>query len=846
MKQGFDSFVESLEKPLRFACRGVEHLLRVRDIESTLARTAERARQSTDNPRLLALLAGLLAELPQPDAPAAERLRALTRCLRLVEQMSGEASLRVPSPGRREPKGTLPKRPTKPRLPAAPALGGQEADPTAALDSHVDADASSQALPLDAPVQFVKGVGPKLGALLAGRGLHTVGDLVSFYPRRYEARHAVARISEIRAGTVATVEAEVLLRSLKAFRGRRSLDVMVGDGSGVLQLRWFRVPGKGFAERFKKGVRLRVSGPVKEFRGRPQMVHPEIAHEEAAAEPLGDAVVPVYSEIEPIRPAHLRRIVASALPSVCHLDELLPSFVRERHHLPPLHEAVAALHRPPAGTSTEALERAQTPWHRRLIYQELLLLELAVLMRKAVVQREPGFAVPLVESFARTAQGLFAFALTGAQSRALAEMEADLLRAVPMQRLLQGDVGSGKTAVALTAAVAVARAGLQTAIMAPTEILAEQHAQSARVAFASRGVHSELLTSATSQSERRRILGALKDGTVQVLVGTHALIQDDVHFARLALAIVDEQHRFGVLQRAALLAKGRASLAAVPHMLVMTATPIPRTLALTVYGDLDLSVIDEMPPGRTPVQTQLFKDRERQHVYGRVRRAVQGGRQAYVVFPLVEESEGEGMEHLRDATSAAEELASGALSGLKIGLLHGRLDAHAKDSVMRAFAAGELQVLVATTVIEVGIDVPNATVMVVEHAERFGLSQLHQLRGRVGRGAHKSECLLVAGYTQSEDAWQRLAIMEQTTDGFRIAEEDLHIRGPGDFLGTRQSGLPLLQVANLLRDQHIMLLARADAEEILAQDPELSAPENSGLRRLLTKTPAGLSLAQIG
>jgi ATP-dependent DNA helicase RecG len=488
-----------------------------------------------------------------------------------------------------------------------------------------------------------------------------------------------------------------------------------------------------------------------------------------------------------------------------------------------------------------------TLWHRRLIYEELLMLQLVVLRRKAESSGDPGIAFEPGQSAGDIAEKAFDFGFTDAQSRCLAEIEADLLQASPMNRLLQGDVGSGKTAVALTAAILAAKAGYQTALMAPTELLAEQHARTVLKVLPELGVRVGLLTGKLSAAERRRILEELELGMVDVVVGTHALIQGSVRFKKLGLGIVDEQHRFGVMQRARFLEQGMESTGAVPHMLVMTATPIPRTLALTVYGDLDVSIIDQLPPGRKPVFTKKFREAERERVYKQVITAVEAGQQAYIVLPLVEESDKEGMEHIRDATGTHDELAHGLLHNLRVGLLHGKMGTDEKDRVMRAFIDGLLDVLVATTVIEVGIDVPNASVMVIEHAERFGLSQLHQLRGRVGRGAAKSSCLLIARSTQSEDAWRRLAIMEETTDGFKIAEEDLEIRGPGDFVGTRQSGLPVLSIANLARDQKILLLARDDAREILERDPDLLDDDHRGVRASLDAVwQDRLSLAKIG
>ncbi len=803
--------LEALAAPLRFISRNdYEHVDRVKDLDGTLKRAIAHAQEVAPEvwrPRL----ARLAEHVPPPEAPRAERIAAYAALAVAIEQLRAE--------------------------PLEPAPAGADQRP------------SDRTLALDAPVQFVKGVGPRLAELLAHKGLVAVEDLLRFLPRRYEDRRGKQAIRELTPGTIASVEGEVMAKALKTPRGRRTLDVALGDATGVLRLKWFRVPGKGFADRFEKGRRLRVSGPVTLYQGALQMVHPEtqVVDAETESAPLEDAIVPIYGEVEGLRPAHLRNVVAAAVHAAHQLPEVLPLALRRRHRLPALSESLEALHAPPPGTSLDALHAMSTPWQRRLIYEELFLVQLAVLRRQVRTLREPGWAVGLGETLATTARRLFPFTLTRAQQRVLAEIESDLKRAAPMNRLLQGDVGSGKTAVALAAAVGVAQAGAQAAIMAPTEILAEQHARVALPVLQRAGIRAGLLTGATGGAERRELVDALVTGSLQVIVGTHALIQDDVQFKALALAVVDEQHRFGVMQRARLVAKGRESLGSTPHTLVMTATPIPRTLALTVYGDLDISLIDELPPGRRPVHTELFRDRDRAAVYARARHEVEAGRQAYVVFPLIEGSDAEGMSELRDLTSGAEYLAEGPLAGLKLALLHGRMSADDKDRVMRALQAGEVQVLVATTVIEVGIDVPNASVMVVEHAERFGLSQLHQLRGRVGRGAHKSFCFLIANCGPTSDAWRRLKVMEETSDGFRIAEEDLAIRGPGDFLGTRQAGLPLLSVANLARDQKILQLAREDATALLARDPELEAPEHQALRERVTAVWRDrLDLANIG
>ncbi len=777
----------ALIKPLAFVCRGgLLHLRRVHGVEASVRALAERLLAlARDNDAVARQVQAILRSLPDGEAPELVRLAKLKGCLELAEKLELAAA------------------PITPRVSIGPGL--------------------------DCDVQFIKGVGPHLAELLRRRGLRTLRELLYFLPRRYEDRRAALALGALGPDMAATVEAEVLSKTVRAMRGRRSLEVLLGDGADILRLRWFRVPGRAFVDRFVEGARVRVAGAVREYRGQLEMVHPELL-------PLGgvidDVLVPVYSELERMPATQMRRIMAAAIELAGELEDLLPEYLRARHGLADLTSALRCLHRPPAGTDPELLRRAASPWHRRLIYEELLLLQLGVLRRKALVQLDRGSPLVIPSSLGEELSRLFDFAPTRAQAQVLSEIESDLRRDVPMQRLLQGDVGSGKTAVAFAAAAAVVKAGMQVAIMAPTELLAEQHARVARRSLERAGVRVELLTGGASAAERRRILAAIAGGQAEVIVGTHALIQPDVSFKALGLVIIDEQHRFGVMQRAALSAKGKASCGAVPHTLVMTATPIPRTLALTFYGDLDLSIIDELPPGRTPIETMIFPGAKRELAYARVLEAVRRGRQAYVVYPLVDESESEGMEGVQDATRAARELVAGPFLGLRVGLLHGRMASFEKDEIMRAFAGAALDVLVATTVIEVGIDVANATVMVIEHAERFGLSQLHQLRGRVGRGAHASECLLIAHGGGSLEARQRLKVMRESGDGFRIAEEDLRLRGPGDFVGTRQSGLPLLSVADLARDQALLLRARDDAREIIASDPELSDPRHAGLKLL--------------
>ena len=884
--------------PLRFAARNdFAQLQRVRELEPTLTRALRVLHADADasDTAPTGEAEALLALLPPAGATPSARVAQLRQVLARLEAWQARLDLATAGGGSQQGAATAVQRPARastglaprqeepdaaagPRAQDRPARAparqvaskkSAEARLTPAADRPSATDAQKAAPPaakrpaaataplegelvpqLDQALQFLRGVGPRTAEGLASRQLNTVSDLLHFFPRRYQGRTGGQTIAELVPDTVASVEGQVQRVADRFVRGRHSLEVVLADPTGSLHLVWFRVPGRSFAAQFRQGSRFRAAGTVKRYRQALQIAHPEVRQledlgivPEALPAPSGaasvgpgsaDDVVPLYLEIDGVHPGQLRRIVATALPALVHLEDPLPQALRTRRELVTLAEALRCLHVPPADADVLALESQSTPWHRRLIYDECFYLQLGLLYRRHHEgARRNGVALPASVHLPALAAKLLPFTLTDAQSRALADVAADLHRPEPMQRLLQGDVGSGKTAVALTAAAAVAQAGLQAAVMAPTELLAEQHARTFRAALAPHGIEVLLHTGQQSSAERRGNLAAIASGAAQVIIGTHALIQTDVQFARLALAIVDEQHRFGVMQRARLSALGEAGLGRAPHVLVMTATPIPRTLALTVYGDLELSLIDALPPGRTPVATKLFSDGQRAQVFAAVRDEVAAGRQAYVVFPLVEHSDKEGMGELRAATEQADELAAGVLHGLRLGLLHGRLSREEKEAVMQAFLRRDVDVLVATTVIEVGIDVPNATVMVIEHAERFGLSQLHQLRGRVGRGAAKSHCYLLARFRPSQTAWRRLAIMEQTNDGFRIAEEDLAIRGPGDFIGTRQSGLPVLSMTNLARDGALLVQAREDARALLANDPQLQRAPHALLRRRL-------------
>jgi ATP-dependent DNA helicase RecG len=671
-------------------------------------------------------------------------------------------------------------------------------------------------------VEVLPGVGAKRAQGLARRGLGTIASLLFRLPIAYEDRSEAGAIGSLEIGRRATFEGEVKLAGFVPVRGpsRRLFQAVVDDGTGKILLTWFR-GGETQKARLVKGARVRATGDVRRYRFDKQVVHPEVDVLGDGEESVREAVlVPRYSVPEGVPPRTFRRLVSLAVEQYTDLVEShLPGAVARERDLPAAAEALALLHRPPHDAPGDVLEPRESAAFERLVLEELYLLEVGLLARRD--GRRAGSAAPVKRSDRALARARAAlpFSLTPAQERVLGELLRDLSEPNPMWRLLQGDVGSGKTAVAWLAAVAAADAGLQTALMAPTELLAEQHH---RTLAALRGdalrPRVGLLTASQPRPDTEAVQQGLAEGTLDLVVGTHALVQEGLRFARLGLVVIDEQHRFGVLQRAALAAKAPRGLE--PHVLVMTATPIPRSLALTVYGDLDLSIIDELPPGREPVQTRLLRSGQGEQVLELVRATLGRGEQAYVVYPLVEESE---KVDLRAATESTERIRA-ALPDYAVDLVHGRLDAAARAQAMARFERGETRLLVSTTVIEVGVDVPEATLMVVEHAERFGLAQLHQLRGRVGRGGRPGTCVLVAR-GGSEDSEARLRAMLETTDGFRIADADLTIRGPGEFLGTRQSGrLPDLRIADLVRDARLVAVAREAASATLRERPLSARP----------------------
>ena len=699
---------------------------------------------------------------------------------------------------------------------------------------------------LQTPLQFVKGVGPRRAADFQRVGLTTVEDFLYRFPLRYEDRGHLQPIATLKAGQQVSISGRVQSSRVRTTRrpGFRIFEALIGDSSGSVLAVWMN---QSFLQDIlKRDVRVVLFGAV-ETRPQLQLINPDYEvldgpdggdtgeADEAQTTHTG-RIVPIYEKAGSMTPKMQRRLVFDVISRMPEeLPDPFPAELRARLKLPDRRTALIGTHFPDAGTSVERLNAVRTPAPVRVIFEEFFLFQLGLLMRKRAAVREAKPRVIQVDDRVReSARRVLPFKLTEGQRHALKEIVDDMQKTTPMNRLLQGDVGAGKTIVALLAAVVAMENGLQVAFMAPTEILAEQHFLSLRTLLAASRFRVEIITGATTGLRRRDLLARVASGDVHLVVGTHALVQGTVHFRSLGLAVIDEQHRFGVVQRATLRDKGL-----LPDVLVMTATPIPRTLALTVYGDLDVSVIRDMPPGRRPVRTMVKPETRRSDVYELVRAQLDEGRQAYVVYPLIEESE---KVDLKAATAMADTLSQDVFPEYRVALLHGKMKQDAKDRVMRAFAAGEIHVLVSTTVIEVGIDVPNATVMVIEHAERFGLSQLHQLRGRVGRGAHQSHCILLYQFAISKQGKARLQALADTTDGFEIAERDLELRGPGDFFGTRQSGLPTLRTGDLLRDHELMEQARDEAQRYVSEQP----PDAPLAERIKAAWPSKFGLMDIG
>ncbi|MDA1029360.1 MAG: ATP-dependent DNA helicase RecG [Bacteroidetes bacterium] len=690
-------------------------------------------------------------------------------------------------------------------------------------------------------VQFLKGVGPHRSHALAQSGILSVHDLLSYYPRRYLDRTSVTRIADVRAGSdPVTVIGTVVQTNVIPGRRTRRFEITLEDEPGRrIKCVWFQ--GVAWVSKsMELGHRLAVHGKPTKFGASVSFSHPEFDRLDEEGTTLDTGrIIALYPgtallEQSGFTSRSFRKIIYSLIKERgTELKETLPQSVVQRLGLMDGRIARRAIHFP---KSQSELDQAKN----RLKFEELFFFQLMLASKRVDQTKIPGVVMPSGGALERRFLGdVLPFQLTGDQRKSLADIRSDLVSGVQMNRLLQGDVGSGKTVVAAISALIAIDSGFQVAFMAPTEILAEQHARSLSALFDPLGIQWALLTGSTSAADRKRLHEGLQSGMIKLIVGTHAIIQDKVEFQRLGLSIIDEQHRFGVLQRAELTEKGEQ-----PHVLLMTATPIPRSLALTLYGDIDVSIIRELPPGRQPIKTKMVREKERDWVYARMQEVIDNGGQCYVVYPLVEESE---KLDLKDAVSG-HELISAQFPGVQVELVHGRMKSSEKEAVMARFISGQSSILVSTTVIEVGVDVPNATFMMIEHAERFGLSQLHQLRGRIGRGSKASTCILMAEFRQTEESRKRLRAMELTTDGFKISEFDMELRGIGDFFGTRQSGLPTFRIANLITDFTILDQARAAAFKLTEVDPGLTSPEHAEMKSYfqLFFERKGLRLSRIG
>ncbi len=680
-------------------------------------------------------------------------------------------------------------------------------------------NAENQPGNLGAPATTLRGVGPALAGKLEKLNVYRVEDLLFMLPLRYEDRTRLTRLGSLRPGHRCLISGEVLLAET-VYRGRRSLLVRISDGSGQITLRFFYF-SRQQQNQFQQGAQVSCFGDVRAGPGGLEMIHPEYRVLRPGQDPVtSDALTPIYSITEGLQQGRLRKLVSEALGIMrsTRPEELLPADVLASLAMPTLPEALLYLHQPPPDADLQSIEEGKHPCQLRLSFEELLAHYMSLRNLRLLARRESAVAMDKGETETQAFVDSLPYQLTRAQRRVCGEIADDLGQPHPMMRLIQGDVGSGKTVVAAVASLKAISCGKQVAIMAPTELLAEQHWHNFELWFEALDIQLAWLSGSQRQKDRKQSLAMIESGAASLIIGTHALFQEGVEFHDLALIIIDEQHRFGVHQRMALRDKG-VDEKSHPHQLVMTATPIPRTLAMAAYADLDISVIDELPPGRQPVKTVVLPEQRRDQVVARVREACVGGQQAYWVCPLIEESELLNYA----AAEARHELLLQALPELRIGLVHGRMKPAARDKVMRAFKAGEIDVLVATTVIEVGVDVAAASLMIIENAERMGLSQLHQLRGRVGRGAVQSHCVLLYRKPLGQLARSRLAVLRDSNDGFLVAQRDLELRGPGELLGTRQTGLPQYRIANLVRDAELMPEVQRVAERL-----QRTAPENSG------------------
>ena len=687
---------------------------------------------------------------------------------------------------------------------------------------------------LDKSIQYIKGVGPKRAQSLGKLGIHTVKDLLYYFPRTYQDRSRVEEISNLTDGATAMVKGIVL--NIKSFRTRgwkTVFEASIGDGTSLLQIKWFNRPYQ--SEIFQVDDHVFLYGKVTLYKQSLQMVNPEYeiaSGEDGPAKSAG--ILPIYPLTEEMRQVSFRKLVQTVVDEHFHkVEEIFTDDIVSKHKFVPATYAIKNIHFP---DSMDSLEESK----RRLKYEEFFLFETAMALRKRGIKEVSGYKFRIGKNVENHIYKLFPFELTKSQQKVISEINEDMCSERPMNRLLQGDVGSGKTAVAVYALLAAVANGFQTAFMAPTEILAEQHYRTLSHLLEDADVEILLLTGGAKTKVKKENIERIKHGDVNLVIGTHALIDKGVEFKKLGLIVIDEQHKFGVMQRTRLRQKGHKRQ---PDVLVMTATPIPRSLSLTVFGDLDISTIDELPPGRTPVETYRVPVKKENDAYAFIRKEIEKGRQAFVVYPLVDESE---KLELKSATVEAERLRDEVFTGLNVGLLHGQLKPELKELIMSDFVNHKYDILVSTIVIEVGIDVPNATVMAIEHAERFGLAQLHQLRGRIGRSSHQSYCLLF-GIPKSAESRQRLKTMQETNDGFKIAEEDLKIRGPGEFFGTRQHGLPEFKIGDIINDYDIIKLARADAFDLVREGNESKdSKKHMLLKRIMESFKDKLDLINTG
>ena len=815
--ESFEKIIEKMEAPLLFAQEnGYSRLPLIKNLGEVMTSLLRRLRKELSNkPQALnseiERLSNILLEL----FDGYDKLSPEQKKARLVEAISHVTAL----------KAIVKNSSVKPG----------EAQTTS---THQEEESALLSRPLDS----IRGVGPRTASLLARKNLATVEDLLYFIPRRYEDRRKVCRISETVPGIKATVSGKIILADIRFFGRRKIFEATIDDGHGTLKAKWFKGREAFLRGVFRPGNRVILTGEVGGFPFEKEMVHPDFEILDDKEDQLlhFKRIVPVYSETEGLHQKTLRRILWQVVRDYARfLKNTIPEEICRKHRLKENCDAIRQVHFPESDQEIESYQDARSDAHRTLIYSEFFFFQLAMALRKRGDILEKGIAFrPGGEMLTRFYKAL-PFTLTAAQKRVIVEIERDMTSVRHMNRLLQGDVGSGKTVVSMAAMIIACGNGYQAAMMAPTEILAEQHYRNLRGWSEMLGLRIELLTGGLKTAEKKEFQERLLNGEIDIAIGTHALIQEGVVFRKLGLAVIDEQHRFGVIQRATLRKKG-----IIPDFLVTTATPIPRTLAMTVYGDLDVSVIDELPPGKKEIRTKVFFETQRKRVYEIVRREVQKGNQIFIVYPLVDESEN---LDLKDAKRMAEHLQKDIFPEYQIGLIHGRMKGAEKDQIMAEFIGKRVQILVSTTVIEVGIDIPDASLMVIEHAERFGLSQLHQLRGRVGRSDIPSFCILLAHHSRSDDARRRLRIMEETNDGFRIAEEDLAIRGPGEFMGTRQAGLPDFRVASIIRDGRILSDAKTDAFALVEDDPRLEKPEHQLLREALLQRWGGrLDLVKTG